>query len=161
LLECAIVYPVTFFLILALVVGGMGIFRYQEVAHLAREAARFASTHGGQYAQDNAAAISAGTLPNVNDSYLANTVVVGRAVALDPTRLQVQVTLNTYNGTYDWDNTAATYNRWPYSTFIQNGAAVVPIQNTVTVTVSYSWMPEMYLVGPINLTSTSVSPMNY
>jgi Flp pilus assembly protein TadG len=160
LLECAIVYPVTFFLILALVVGGMGIFRYQQVAHLAREAARFASTHGGQYAQENAAAITAGTLPNVNDSYLANTVVAGRAVALDPTRLSVQVSLNTTNGTYDWDNIAATYNRWPYSTVIQNDA-VVPIQNTVTVTVSYSWIPEMYLVGPINLTSTAVNPTNY
>jgi hypothetical protein len=46
--ECAIVLPVTFFLLFALVVGGMGVFRYQEVATLAREGARYASTHGHQ-----------------------------------------------------------------------------------------------------------------
>jgi len=51
ILECAIVYPITFFLIFGLLVGGMGIFRYQEVAHLARECARFAATHGGLYAK--------------------------------------------------------------------------------------------------------------
>jgi Flp pilus assembly protein TadG len=157
-IEGAIVYPVTFFLMLALLVGGMGIFRYQEVAHLAREAARFASAHGGQYAQQNAGATTPG--PTVNESYLINNVIKARAVSLDPTRLTVQVNINTASGSYDWDNTAATYNRWPYSTVIQNNT-VVPIQNTVSVTVSYSWMPEMYLTGPINLQSTSVMPMNY
>lgn len=160
LVECAIVYPLTFFFILGLIVGGMGIFRYQQVAHLAREAARFASVHGGQYAQDNASAITAGTQPTVNDSYLTNNIVKANSFALDPTALAVQITLNTTNGSYDWDNTSATYSRWPYSTIIQNGA-VVPVQNTVSVTVSYGWVPELYLVGPINLQSTAIMPMNY
>jgi Flp pilus assembly protein TadG len=158
--ECAIVYPVTFFLILGLVIGGMGIFRYQQVAHLAHEAARFASVHGGNYTQDNAAAIAAGTKPKVNEAYLTNTLVAGGSVDLDPTRLAVQVNISTTNGTFDWDNTTATYNRWPYSTVIQSGA-VVPVQNTVSVTVTYTWMPEMYLIGPINLKSTAVAPMTY
>jgi len=47
--EFAVVAPATFILLLGIVVGGMGVFRYQEVAHLAREATRYASTHGGQY----------------------------------------------------------------------------------------------------------------
>ena len=87
-------------------------------------------------------------------------VVTAAILALDPTALAVQITLNTTNGSYDWDNTSATYKRWPYSTIIQNNA-VVPVQNTVSVTVSYAWVPELYLVGPINLQSTAVMPMNY
>ena len=36
-----------------------------------------------------------------------------------------------------------------------------PVANTVTVTVHYTWFPELYLVGPITLTSTSTMPMSY
>jgi len=160
MVECAIVYPVTFLLILGLIIGALGIFRYQQTAHLAREGARFASVHGGQYAQDNAAAISAGTLPNVDESYLTNQVIKARAVSLDPTRLSVQVNMNTTNGSFDWNNTGATYGRRPYSTVVQ-GTTVVGVQNTVSVSVTYSWLPETYLVGPINLQSTAVMPMSY
>ena len=42
--ECSLVLPLTFFLLLTLLVGSMGVFRYQEVATLAREASRYAST---------------------------------------------------------------------------------------------------------------------
>jgi hypothetical protein len=34
-------------------------------------------------------------------------------------------------------------------------------QNYVTVTVTYTWMPEIFFVGPINLTSTSKIAMSY
>jgi Flp pilus assembly protein TadG len=158
--ECAFVYPITFFLIFGLLIGGTGIFRYQQVAHLAREAARFASVHGGQYAQDNAAAIRAKELPNVDENYLATSIVAGGAVALDPSRLTTMVSVNTTRGSFAWDNTTATYNRWPYSTIIQDNK-VIPVQNTVSVTVTYSWFPELYLVGPISLQSTAVMPMSY
>src|ERR1043165_3670203 len=50
--EFAVTSAVTLFLIVALMVGGLGVYRYQEVAHLAREGARYASTHGGQYQLD-------------------------------------------------------------------------------------------------------------
>jgi hypothetical protein len=33
--------------------------------------------------------------------------------------------------------------------------------NTVTVTVTYRWYPEAYLVGPINLTCSSTRTVNY
>ena len=39
------------------------------------------------------------------------------------------------------------------------GEAVV--RNYVTVTVTYQWVPEMYLVGPLTLQSTSQMPMTY
>lgn len=47
--EVALVAPLTFLLIMGLIVGGFGIFRYQQVAALAREGARWASVRGKQY----------------------------------------------------------------------------------------------------------------
>jgi hypothetical protein len=37
----------------------------------------------------------------------------------------------------------------------------VQVDNIVTVQVTYQWYPLLYLVGPINLTSTAVVPMSY
>ena len=91
--ECAIVYPVLFFFLLATLTGGMGISYYQQVAHLAREAARFASAHAGQYAKENAAAISAGTLPTVNQSYIVNNIVLPQAFMLNTANLTVQINI--------------------------------------------------------------------
>lgn len=161
LVEAAVVLPVTFLLILGLVVGGMGVFRYQEMAHLARLTARFAAVHGGQYAQDNASAIQAGTLPTVNENYLTQNVAAANAAGLDPSKLSVSVTITTHSGTYDWDDTTDTNNRAPYSTYTGANNNTVGVLNLVTVTVSYQWLPEWFLVGPITLTSTSVLPMSY
>ena len=36
-----------------------------------------------------------------------------------------------------------------------------PTGNTVTVKVTYKWFPEVFLVGPITLTSTSTTQMLY
>src|SRR2546423_846727 len=51
-IECAVVYPVTFLLLLGLVIGSMGIFRYQEAAAWPRAGARYASPHGNAYRKD-------------------------------------------------------------------------------------------------------------
>jgi len=45
LVECAFIIPLTFLLVAGLVVCAMGVFRYQQMAHLAREAARYAAVH--------------------------------------------------------------------------------------------------------------------
>jgi Flp pilus assembly protein TadG len=159
-LECAVVYPVTFFLLLGLVIGAMGIVRYQEVAALARAGARYASTHGAQYRKDTgmgvgSAGASSGTLTNNVYWYSANpTASTGsdtswtgliydngirpNLVALDSNYLQVQV------GWPPVINQAKPDN-WPGS--------------TVTVTVTYQWLPELFLIGPINLTSSSTMPI--
>lgn len=55
--ECAVVYPVTFLILLGLIIGALGVFRYQEMAGLAREACRYASVHGAQYRRDAGLAI--------------------------------------------------------------------------------------------------------
>lgn len=159
--ESAIVLPIAFLLILGLIIGGMGVFRYQEVAHLARLTARYASVHGGQYAQDNAAAIQAGTLPNVNANYLAQNIAAANAVSLDASQLSVSATLTTHSGNYDWDNITDNNQRLPYSTYTDSADNNHCVTNTVQVTVSYQWMPEAFLFGPITLTSTSVVPMSY
>jgi Flp pilus assembly protein TadG len=159
-LESAFVYFLVMVLVAGLVVLAMGVFRYQEMAHLAREAARFAAVHGGQYQQENAAAIAAGTLPNVDDNYLTQNVVKARAVCLDPAKITVGVRFNMSSGSYDWDDTADNGDRWPSSQTSVNGTNYSET-NTVSVTVSYQWFPEWFLSGPLTLTSTSVMPMCY
>ena len=49
LAECAVVYPLTIFLLLGIVVTGLGVFRYQQVASLAKQGARWAAVRGEKY----------------------------------------------------------------------------------------------------------------
>src|SRR5271168_4330702 len=83
LVESALVFPITFLLVVGLVVCAMGVFRYQQTAYLARVAARYAAVHAGQYQQENAAAITAGTLPNVNESYITTNIVNTNAAGMN------------------------------------------------------------------------------
>ena len=159
-LECAIVLPLVFFFLLALAVGGMGISRYQQAAYLAREAARYASTHAGQYQQENASAIKANTLPDVTDDYIIKNIIKANAAGMDPANLTVSVSFNMSSGSYDWDDTTDNNKRWPYSQVTKNSTTYSET-NTVSVTVTYQWFPELYLVGPITLSSTSVMPVAY
>ncbi|HZT80204.1 MAG TPA: TadE/TadG family type IV pilus assembly protein [Gemmataceae bacterium] len=136
--EAAVTAPAVFLLLLGLVVGGMGMFRYQQVASLARQAARYASVHGTQYAKDTGN-------PAATPADIYNSAIAPNAVGLDLSRLSYAVTWNTSNR--------------PYHTDIVNNT-VVATGNTVSVTVTYQWVPEAYL-GGVTLTSTSVMPMSY
>jgi hypothetical protein len=172
-LEAAVVFPVALLFIFGLLIGGIGIFRYHQVAHIARETARFASVHGAQYAKKNTAAILAGTLPNVNKDYLINTVAAKYANSLSVSKLQITVTMAVIKPaatsvssteTVDWDNTTENQSRSPYSVWTDNTTTPPTnneVQNVVIVQVTYPWIPQLYLTGPINLTSTSVMPMSY
>jgi Flp pilus assembly protein TadG len=135
--ESVVVLPILMLFIIGTVVGGYGVFRYQQIAVLAREGARYASVHGGQYELDtgNAAATP-------QDVY--NNVIAPLATSLDLSQL-------TYSVSWNRDNT-------PYT---MSGEYEKPTSNTVTVTINYNWVPELYLVGPIKLTSTSTVPMSY
>jgi hypothetical protein len=135
--ESILVLPALTFLIVATIVGGFGIFRYQQIAMLAREGARYASVHGGQYQKETGN--PAATPQDVYDNAIAPYVN-----SLDPSQLSYSVT---------WQA-----NNHPY---IVNKDYLKPTGNTVTVTVSYNWFPEVYLVGPITLSSTSTVPMSY
>jgi hypothetical protein len=134
--ECAIVLPVTFFLLFSIIIGAMGIFRYQEAASLARQGARYASTHGYQYRKDAGEPI--GTSSDwQTDIY--NNGIAPYIVALDSNNITYTITWP------DVINQPGKPDNWPGS--------------KVTVQVNYQWMPELYLVGPINLTSTSSMPI--
>jgi Flp pilus assembly protein TadG len=138
MLEFAIVGSLTFLLLLGLVIGGLGIFRYQQVASLSREASRWASVHGAQYADDTGNSPATAT-----DVY--NHVILPQATSLDLSKLRYSVTWNTSNS--------------QFHTKTVNGATV-KVANTVTVTVIYQWIPEAFL-RPITLSSTSVAVMSY
>ncbi len=137
--ECAFVYPVLFLLILGLIIGAAGIFRYWQLASLAREGARYASVHGGQYAYEMNV-----TAPTPDQIF--NTAIAPMATGFDTTQISYSITYNTSN--------------YPYHTTLDANNNIVPVQNTVTVTLTYQWVPEAYL-GGITLTSTSVMPMSY
>jgi hypothetical protein len=137
--ECAFVYPAVFLLVAGLMVGAAGIFRYSQLASLTREAARYASVHGAQYAKEMNV-----TAPAPADIY--NNFILPAAVGLDTTQLSYSITYNTSNA--------------PIHTILDANNNVTPIQNTVTVTLTYQWTPEAYL-GSITLSSTSVMPMCY
>jgi len=136
--EFAVIAPVTFLLLLGLFIGGLGIFRYQQVARLSRDAARWASVHGTHYALDTHSQAA-----TAQDVY--NQVIAPNATGLNLSKLTYSVTWNTSNS--------------PYHMATVNGQQV-KVANTVTVSITYQWIPEAYL-GAINLSSTTVSVMYY
>jgi len=132
LVETAIVLPVTLFLILALVIGAMGVFRYQEVAALTRAASRYASTHGARYRTD----------ANLPKGVPADWRADIYAKAIKPDMVLLDPGLLTFKATWpDVSNLPGTPDNWPAS--------------TVTITLRYRWLPELFLVGPYDLSSTS------
>ena len=135
--EFAVACPIVFFLIFATIVGALGVFRYQQTAELAREAARWASVHGGQYEEEtgNAAATA-------QDIY-TNAILPG-ATALNLSKLSYQVTWNENNMPLDASESVQT-----------------PHGNTVSVTATYQWFPEVFVMGPFTLSSTSTAQMIY
>jgi hypothetical protein len=137
--ECAFVYPVVFLLVLALLVGAAGTFRYSQLASLSREAARYASVHGAQYAKEK-------QVPAPTPADIYDNVVLPMAAGIDTSQLNYSITYSTSNS--------------PFHTTLDANNNVVPIQNTVTVTLTYSWIPEAIL-GGVTLSSTSVMPMSY
>jgi Flp pilus assembly protein TadG len=137
-IEFAITCPIVFFFIFAIIVGGLGVFRYQQVASAAREGARWASVHGADYAEET-------KKPAATPADVYNQAILPLAVALDPNYL-------TYSVTWDKSNVPLEVTGGNYET---------PIGNTVTVTVTYQWFPELLLVGPFTLTSTSTAQMVY
>jgi hypothetical protein len=161
LVECALVFSLTMVLLAGLAICAMNVFCYQQTAYLARETARFASVHAGQYLQENAAAITAGTLPSVDSNYLTTNIAQARAVNLDTTQLSVTVNFNTSSGSFGWDDTANNGDRWPYSAVTRSDGTSYNETNTVSVTVTYTYNPVWFLSGPITVTSTAVMPVCY
>ena len=134
--EFAVICPLTLLLIIGIMVMGLGIFRYQTLAMMSREASRYASVHGTDYAaQTGNAAATAETI--------YTNAILPYATGLDTSKITYSVTWNTSNS--------------PFHSATVSGKNV-KVANTVTVIVNYNWIPEAYLNG-ITLSSSSTSVM--
>jgi Flp pilus assembly protein TadG len=126
--EAAIVLPVAFLMIIGMLVGAAGVFRYQQVAAVAREATRWASVHGATWSKDM-------NKPTTTAADVYNNAIKPNLVAMNLSDVTYSVT-------------------W------QSGGKP-PNDTTVTVTLTYKWVPEAYFFGPYNLTSPSTSAVTY
>lgn len=133
LAESAVVYPVVFLLLFGIILGGLAVFRYQQMAHAAREASRWAAVHGAEYAKETG-------LPAATAADVYANVILPQTGGIPQDHLQYAVTWNSDNR--------------PSHTAVVNGQTVT-VTNTVTVTVSYTW--DLGLFGPVTMSSTSVS----
>jgi Flp pilus assembly protein TadG len=145
-LESALVFPIVLFLFLFLIVGGIYVFRYQQVACLAQEAARWSCVRGCEYQKDADAASP------TRDEVLQQ-AVLPLAVGMDPSQISLQL---------DWVNQAAgTSQDWdsaPKDIKSLNAQGEY-VTNTVRATVTYTWAPGM-LMGSITMTSQCELPMS-
>jgi Flp pilus assembly protein TadG len=87
--EFAVVAPVVFLFIIGLIIGAMGVFRYQQTAWLAREGARFAAVRGSKY--EITTGNPAATEADIQD------FVAKKAASLDLARLTTQVSWDPNN----------------------------------------------------------------
>ena len=137
LVESAMIYPVLFLLVMGIILLGIGVFSYQQVAHIAREASRWASVHGAKYAQETGN-------PAATPADVYNSAIVPQAAGMGVGSLGYSVS---------WDTSDAQTR-----TVIVNNT-VQTVSNNVSVTVTYTWNTGLF--GSIPVSSTSVTPMNY
>jgi len=123
--ECAIVFPMLFLLVLGVLIGALGVFRYQEVASLAREASRWASVHGANYEFNSGK--KAATASDVYDK-----VIRPKLVALDPKKLTYKVTWDPDNRQGSKVTVSIDYN-WAPEAFLGS----IKLSSTSTTLMSY------------------------
>jgi Flp pilus assembly protein TadG len=135
MVEFAIVGSVTVLILIGLLVFSLRIFAYQQVARVARDAARWASVHGTGYAQmtGNAAATASAVYTNA---------IVPNATGLNLSNLSYQV---------NWPNGNSPYHTTTVAGVTEN------VANTVTVTITYTCISiASFPALTVSSTSTSV-----
>jgi Flp pilus assembly protein TadG len=145
--ETAIVISVLFFIVIGLIVGGMGVFRYQQVSCLSKEAARWASVRGGDYHKDTG-------LDSPTKQQIVEQAILTHSAGMDPAAISVNVEWIDCgsNTATDWD--AATKD---VHSLNANGEYV---SNSVRVTVTYSWSTGLF-GSPSTYQSVCEMPMSY
>jgi hypothetical protein len=111
--------------VIGLIVGGLGVFRYQQVASLAREGARYASVRGYKYQQVTGS-------PAATPADVYNDVLLPGAVALDQASLGYSVTWSPDNHQGSAVNVRVTY-QWIPEAFLGG----ITLSSTSTAVVSY------------------------
>ena len=140
--ETAVVLSLLMMLILGLIVIGMGTVRYQQVAGLAREAARYGSVRGASYKSNTGHEMA-------TPASIYTNAILPMATGLDTTKLTYSVV---------WDNASQgpVYLTDPTT----NKYAI----NYITVTVSYQWQSEAFpgfSSTTRTVTSTARMPMSF
>jgi hypothetical protein len=179
IVEAALVYPITFFLILATVIGALGIFRYQECSFLARLGARYGSVHGDGYwyyqrnlRPPNSSPGTAASPSGYTDGITSYLVYQPTSTTTGPGTYTVWTDDIYGNAIYPklmlLDPNYVTCNvAWPTVAFNPNMPDNAP-GSQVRVTMNYQWIPEVYFwlpglgsisYGPYNLTSRSSMPI--
>jgi hypothetical protein len=150
LIESAFVYPVLFLTILAVLLLGQAVFRYQQVTHMAREGSRWASVHGQQYATENNT--TAATPQEIYEK------------AIKPFGAGMQPSSITYEVIWTPLADGVTPDKRPTRVVQKVDPATGLTQdvsqfNTVTVKVTYTWNTGLF--GTIPVSSTSVNTIFY
>lgn len=146
--EAAIVLPILFLLILGMSLLGLGVVRYQQVAAVAREGARWACVHGGEYALETGHAMA-------TPATVYNSAIKPFGTALD----QSQMTFGSNGGNgHALSFTVTWLDASEMPTY--KDASGNTVVNKVTVSITYTWVPEG-IFGPLTFKSTSVMPMAY
>src|SRR5688572_27259223 len=91
--EMAIIYSVLFLVLFTLILGAIAVFRYQQVAQLAREGSRWAAVHGHSWATEN-------SQPPTTPQDVFNSAIGPRAVNMEPGKLSYSVTWDTNQKTH-------------------------------------------------------------
>jgi hypothetical protein len=179
--EAAFVYPITFFLILAMVIGSMGIFRFQECSFLARLGARYGSVHGDNYwyYQRNLRPPNASPGTSANPSGYTDATSGTTYLVYQPT------TTTTGPGTYtNWTDDIYGNAIYPKLMLLDPANVTCTVAwptvalnpnmpdngqgSQLRVTVSYQWVPEVSFwlpglgsitYGPYTLSSRSSMPI--
>jgi hypothetical protein len=86
-IEAALILPLTFLLLIGLMIGILGVFRYNQVAALASEGARWAAVHGRNYEDMN-------KTKTITSDDVFQSVIKPRAAGLDPAALTCLLTWN-------------------------------------------------------------------
>ena len=157
IVEFALVLPVLCLLLFGTIIAGLGVFRYQRVANMSREAARYALVHSGQWAQD----FNNGVLLTPTDIY--NNAIAGQTVGFDISDVGTGNNLNSiptnkFAVVVQYDDPGQTQTTLYAVTNPDN--SVTTYFNQVRVLIRYNWQPELYW-GVIPLQSESVMRMAY
>jgi Flp pilus assembly protein TadG len=140
--EAAFVIPVVILLVVGVIVGGVSVYRHQQAAFLAREAARWASVRAGQY-------VIEGSDPSPTRKQILDTAVLPAAVGID---LAVEWIDNGTGTAHDWD--AAAKDVWSVDA---DGAYVT---NAVRVTITVRAGPDLF-GDPLTVRSVVELPLTH
>ncbi len=118
LVESALIYSVTLFLLLGTVVMGLGVFQYQQIAALAREGSRWAAVHGPKYQSEQGATA-------ISSSDVMTKAILPRVVVLNTSALTCNLTMTggkaTVSLSYNWTPEAF------FAPITMNSTSVTPV----------------------------------